>query len=168
MAKKMGSYISLVVMFALGLILVLNPGWVMHTGIRLVGVALIIFGLGAIFTNLMQHDFKLTNTAGLLGNVVIAVIGIILFFNAGAVTHLFNVLFGAIIILHGVSLLLSAIEVKQDHGGSLAPIIIAAVIVIFGVLILLRVFRVEIMMLRVAGIVMLFNAALGLWVALKK
>ncbi len=168
MAKKMGSYVSLVVMFALGLILILNPGWVIHTGIKLVGVALLIFGIGAVITNLLQHDFKLTNTAGLLGNVVIAIIGLILLFNAGAVTHLFNIIFGAIIVVHGVTLLLGALDTKDSSAKGLIPVIIAAVIIIFGVLILLRVFRVEEMMLRVAGIVMLCNAALGLWVALKK
>ena len=168
MTKKMGSYVSLVVMFALGLILILNPGWVIHTGIRLVGVALLIFGAGAIITNLLQHEFKLTNTAGLLGNVIIAIIGLILIFNAGAVTHLFNVIFGAIIVVHGVTLLIGALDNKEVSVKSYVPAIIAAVIILFGVLILLRVFRVEEIMLRVAGIVMLFNAALGLWVALKK
>ncbi len=168
MAKKMGSYISLVVMFALGLILILNPGWVIHTGIRLVGIALLIFGIGAVITNLLQHDFKFTATAGMIGNIVIAVIGLVLFFNAAAVTHLFNIIFGAIIVVHGATLLIGALDTKEVGGKSLVPVIIAGVIILFGVLILLRVFRVEEIMLRVAGIVMLCNAALGLWVALKK
>lgn len=168
MAKKMGSYVSLVVMFALGLILILNPGWVIHTGIRLVGIALLIFGIGAVITNLLQHDFKFTATAGMVGNIVIAILGLVLLFNAGTITSLFNIIFGAIIIIHGVTLFLGALDTNEVGGKNLVPVIIAGVIILFGVLILLRVFRVEEIMLRVAGIVMLFNAALGLWVALKK
>ena len=165
MTKKLGSYISLVVMFALGLVLILNPYWVVNTGIKLVGIALILYGLGAVISTLMQHEFKLTVTAGMIGNILIAVLGVVMLFNASAISHLFNVFFGVIIVLHGVSILLDALN-KKDSGNGYVPVIIAAIIILFGILLIVRVFGIDTMMIRVAGIVMLFNAALGLWVAL--
>ena len=85
MTKKLGSYIWRVVMFALGLVLILNPYWVVNTGIKLVGIALILYGLGAVISTLMQHEFKLTVTAGMIGNILIAVLGVVMLFNAPAI-----------------------------------------------------------------------------------
>ena len=167
MAKKLGSYVSLVVMFALGLVLILNPYWVVNTGIKLVGIALILYGLGAVISTLMQHDFKLTVTAGMIGNILIAVLGVVMLFNAPAISHLFNVFFGVIIVLHGASILLDALNKKDSGNNGLVPVIIAGIIILFGILLIVRVFGIDTMMIRVAGIIMLFNAALGLWVALK-
>ena len=56
---------------------------------------------------------------------------------------------------------------KKDSGNGYIPVIIAAIIILFGILLIVRVFGIDTMMIRVAGIIMLFNAALGLWVALK-
>ena len=168
MTKKLGSYLSLVVMFALGLVLILNPWWVINTGIRIVGIALLIYGIGAVISTLMQQNFKPTVTGSLIGNALIAVLGIILFFNSGTISRLFNVIFGAIILLHGISILLDALSKKESAGDKwFVPVIIAGVIILFGILILLGVFGIDTMMIRIAGIVMLFNAALGLWVTLK-
>ena len=168
MAKKMGSWVSLVVMFALGLLLILNPGWVLSTGITVVGVALLIFGIGAVITNLLQHDFKFNATAGMIGNIVIALIGLIILFNAGTIKNLFNIIFGLIIVVHGITILLGALDTKEVSDKWYVPVILAGVIILFGVLILIKVFDIGALMLRVAGIVMLFNAAVGLWVSLKK
>ncbi len=167
MSKKLGSYLSLVVMFALGLVLILNPYWVVNTGIKLVGIALILYGLGAVISTLMQQNFKATVTAGMVGNILIAILGVVMLFNSYAISHLFNVFFGVIIVLHGVSILLDALNKKDSGDKWYIPVIIAGVIILFGVLLILRVFGIDTLMIRVAGIIMLFNAALGLWVALK-
>jgi hypothetical protein len=72
-----------------------------------------------------------------------------------------------IIVLHGVSILLDALNKKDLGNNGLVPVIIAGIIILFGILLIVRVFGIDTMMIRVAGIIMLFNAALGLWVALK-
>ena len=167
MSKKLGSYLSLVVMFAMGLVLILNPYWVVNTGIKLVGIALILYGVGAVISTLMQQNFKATITAGLVGNILIAILGVVMLFNSHAISHLFNVFFGVIIALHGVSILLDALNKKESDDKWYIPVIIAGVIILIGILLIVRVFGIDTMMIRVAGIVMLCNAALGLWVALK-
>jgi hypothetical protein len=63
--------------------------------------------------------------------------------------------------------MLDALNKKDSGSNGLVPVIIAGVIILFGLLLILRVFGIDTMMIRVAGIIMLFNAALGLWVALK-
>ena len=168
MKGKTGSILSLVIMGALGLLLIFFPGETTELLIRIVGVGLLIFGGSAIVSALMQKDFKLSATANMIGNVCAIIIGILCFFNPGWVMGFFHVILGAVITFHGITLLLSAMDMKDKGTRKTAMMILSIASIVLGVLILTgKVFPLGIVII-VAGVVLVYNAVLGLWVTASK
>ncbi len=168
MKEKTGSILSLVIMGALGLLLIFFPGETTDLLIRIVGIGLLLFGGGSIISALMQKDFKLSATAGMIGNVCAIVIGILCLCNPGWVMGFFHVILGVVITFHGITLLLSALDMKDKGTRKTAMMILSVASIVLGVLILTgKVFPLGIVLI-VAGVVLVYNAILGLWVTASK
>ncbi|MBR5419744.1 MAG: DUF308 domain-containing protein [Lachnospiraceae bacterium] len=162
MKGKMGSLLSMVIMGIIGILLLFFPGAVSDLLIRLVGAGLFIFGLSGILSVVMQKDFRASRTANLVGSIAVLAVGLVLFFNPGLVTGIFHIVLGVLILWFGISNLLSALD-----SGNKVAILLPLVSVVLGVLILIGIFSATDLVLRIAGAVMLYDAVVGLWAALK-
>ena len=162
-ASKTGSILSLVIMGGLGLLLIFFPGETTDLLIKIVGIGLIIYGGMSIVSAVMQKDFKLSATANMVGDVCAIVIGLICFLSTGWVMAFFHVILGAIITFHGITLLLSALELRDKGTKGTAMMILSIASIVLGVLILTGKIFPEGVVIIVAGVVLLYNAILGLW-----
>ena len=167
-ASKTGSILSLVIMGALGLLLIFFPGEATVMLVRIVGIGLLIFGGSAVISAILQKDFKLSATANMIGNACAIVIGLICLFCTFWVLSFFHVILGAVITFHGITLLLNAMELRDKGSKGTVMLILSIASIVIGVLILTGKIFPEGIVIIIAGVVLVFNAVLGLWETLNK
>ena len=167
-ASRSGSFVSLIIMAVLGVLMILFPGSLIDLAVKIFGVGLLIFGVGGIISDVMGKSFRASEVTDLVGKIAAVVIGFVCFFNTGFVVGLFHIILGGIIIWHSVTNLLGALDGKALGNSWVLPLVLSIVGILAGILILLGVFGVERLAIVVAGVVLVYNAVVGLLVELKK
>ncbi|MCR5249576.1 MAG: DUF308 domain-containing protein [Lachnospiraceae bacterium] len=165
-AAKSGSLISLIVMGGVGLLLFLFPGWSLELVVKILGIGLLIFGAVGLISAVMQKRFGASDIADLVGKIVALVVGLICLFRPGTVTGLFNLVLGVLVIWHSISNLLGALDIRKLDQKWQAPLLLSIIGIIAGILIITGVFGA--LVIRIAGLILIYNAVVGVWVEAKR
>ena len=166
--KKSGSFLALFVMIVLGLVLIAYPESAISMIIRILGIGLIVFAIGNIASQLLTKDFKLSGMTGLVGDIAALVIGLFCFISPSAVEGIFHLVLGGIIIYHGVVNLLRSLDLKALNGKWQVPLALSLLAVLVGVLVILNIIGPLRLLVRIAGVVLIYNGALGIWLNIKR
>lgn len=167
--SKLGVILTALVMAVIGTVLVLFPGQALITILRIVGVGLILIGGIGVVGYFVQKDPEKKSIWKMLVSAAEAVIGVVILANPALVISIYPVIMGIVIILDGLSNVLSAISMKQ-HGISAwkYSIVLSLITIALGVIILCNPFSTVSALISIIGVVLIYDAISNILIALKR
>ena len=156
----------MVIMIAVGVFLFAFPDRTLQIVIRVIGAALLAVGLIGIVAFFLPKNAELRSFPNLILSVIETVIGTFILIRPDLVADLFAYIVGAFIVLHGAANLIAALEAKKAEDNWIPALVMAGITVIAGILILLRIFRPEELLIRIIGLVLIYNGVSSLVAAL--
>ena len=160
--KNALSLLGSVVLILIGLYVVIHPGSSLNMVVKIVGIALIIYGAIGVVGYLTGKSEK--NTVNFIVAILIVIVGLFFFTSPSKVVSFFPTVTGILLIVAGVRDILSAIRTK----GNLVPLVLAIITLIFGLIILLNPFGTVEILATVFGIALIYNGITSLIGARKK
>ena len=160
---KNTSMITDVILLILGIIILLNPWGTMETLVKFAGLILLIAGIIGIITAVMSKKFDMGNISSLVGYIGAIIAGFIFMTRPWLIIGPLHLVFGAIIVIHGIINLIRALNMgKPDMW---VPLAMAVIAIVAGVLVFTG--ALTKVLIQVIGIVLIFNAANSIWIAMK-
>jgi len=125
-----------------------------------------VIGAIGVLNQLLRKEDKIIPAIIVYGIEVIA--GIIILSSPAFVISLYPIIIGIIVVLYGLSDVLSAIQMKRLGITAWKPsIILAAISVILGIVILCNPFGTVSALVRIIGIVLIYKAITGMFILVK-
>lgn len=143
-----------------GIILVLMPGTALATIVRFIGIMLIIVGALQLISGINNSN---TSQGEKAAAMVAAVGGAVLLLFPGFVVSIFHLVAAAVIILIGASHLAKAFEAKKsgDSGWGIMCAL-SIVTIISGIIVFRNPFAIR-TLVRIIGIILIYNGLTGTW-----
>ena len=164
---KLISIVSAVIMLLLGLFILINPGQTMTLLVRIIGAFFAVTGLIGISSKIVSKDFSFSGSSAIVGSTLSLVAGLVLIANPGFILGIINLIMGVIILVYGIMNLLSSIDMGKNMGAlATAPVIMSAITILLGLIVIFAPLGDLLMM--VVGAVIIYNAVVSLYIALKK
>ncbi len=160
---KNTSMLTDMILFVLGIIILLNPWGTMETLVKVAGIVLLIAGVVGVATAVMGKNFNMANISSLVGYIGALIAGFIFFTKPYVILGWLHLVFGAIIIIHGIINLIRALNMGAP--AMYVPLALAVIAIVAGVLVLTGVL--SRVLIQVIGVVLIFNAGTSLYMALK-
>mgnify|MGYP002624319365 CR=1 FL=1 len=152
-----------VLMLSMGVILILWPTDTLAAVAKVAGLFLMIYAVAGciIFATGVKNGAAIVTV---IIDIAGAILGLYLFLNPEWLLSVANKLFGVIILLHGIHSLYESVTVvrKLDTGWK-SVAIFSIVIVLLGVFVILNPFAISDFIIRVIGIILIFNAMLAFY-----
>ena len=153
-----------VLMIVIGLVLILWPGHVMTTTLRVLGIALLIGGV-ICAVSWYRGRMKGVGFLTLAEGILLAVVGIVLLSAPKVLVSIVPVAVGIVVAVNGVINLAQALDLKREGydrwPGSLA---LAVLTIVLGLLVVFNPFSTMEMLVMALGIVILYNGVSNLWI----
>ena len=142
----------------LGLVLLVWPGMALRLVGKLLGAAIAIYGVVNIVGYFSQDDTRALRRYGLVYGIAMALIGLFLFARSGVVASVVPLVCGIALLVSGVSELQSALDLRRMGDGrwwvTLVPAVITAIL---GLILVLNPFRTAALLVRVLGVVLIYQ-----------
>lgn len=150
-------------MLCLGVILILWPIDTIAAVAKVAGLFLMVYAIAGVVL-FVTGSRNVSAIITLIIDIVGAGLGLYLFFNPEYLLSVANKLFGVIILIHGLHSLYESVTVvrKLDTGWK-SVALFSIVIVLLGVFVILNPFAISDFILRVIGIILIFNAMLAFY-----
>lgn len=162
--SKFSNIIKLIIVVALGLVLLLYPGQTLDTMVKVLGIVIIVTGAVALISSLTQKDKNAYVMFQLVGAFIGIIAGIIVLTNRGLVISIFPILTGVGIAIYGAFGIAQALTFKKYYAtGWQASLIFSVITVGVGVLIAADPFGTMNTIVRLIGIVLIYNGVVGIW-----
>ena len=153
-----------VVLIIVGLILVIRPTMPALVITRIIGVALLVSGAGSLFGWSRNRESTTAMDGGLGG--LMAVAGLVLLIWPGLLVNLIPVAVGIGILVHGVTNLFKALELKKaGYSAWVTPLVLAVLSILGGIFILSNPMGMIKSIFRVIGIVLIYNGVTSLYIS---
>ena len=153
-----------ILMIVIGLVLVLWPGHVMTTAMTIVGIALLIGGVIAIFSwyrGRMRDVGFLTLAEGIL----LAVAGVIVLVAKRQLISLAPLVVGIVVLLNGIINLAQALDQRREgYARWTVSMALAVGTIVLGLLVALNPFKAMELVVVAIGAVIIYNGASNLWI----
>ena len=159
---KNSSMLTDVILLILGIVILLNPWGTMETLVKFAGLILIIAGIVGIVTAIMGGKFNAANISSMVGYVGALIAGIIFMTRPWMIIGPLHLVFGAIIVVHGIINLIRALNMGKP--AMWVPLALAVIAIVAGVLVFTGVLTK--VLIQVIGVVLIFNAANSLYMSL--
>lgn len=152
---KLNITLSAVVMVVLGVVLLFWPASVSLMIGKVVGALLIATGAIQIVGNLMADSNR---TMGLIVAAIILVFGIYIFVNPGIVVSVIPIIFGMILVIHGVQDIAMAFEGRSYQAPRWGVSIVLGIVnIILGLLCIACAFGIINMIISIIGIMLIYD-----------
>ena len=152
-----------VILLILGVIILLNPWGTMETLVKVAGLILIIAGVVGIATAIMGGKFNVANISSMVGYIGALIAGIIFMSRPWMIIGPLHLVFGAIIVIHGIINLIRSLNMGKP--AMWVPLALAVIAIVAGVLVFTG--ALTKVLVQVIGVVLIFNAGNSLFMALK-
>ena len=167
--SKFTNILKLIIIVALGLVLIFYPGQTLDTAVKALGIVIIVAGVVALISSLTQKDKNAYVTFQLIGAIIGIVAGIIVLTNRGLVISIFPVLTGVGIAIYGAFGIAQAMTFRRFYTtGWQVPILFSFITVGVGVLIAANPFSTMNTIVRIVGIVLVYNGVVGIYMQLNR
>ena len=165
MKSKASKIISKIVMAVIGVVLIAFPGTALVSLIRFIGIAILLIGLFGII-NFIVSPVKGVITSLLFGGaVILALLSLLPIIKPELIIAIFPIAVGIVILVNGIGNVFEAISMKAMLKGWFVPLILSLLTVVAGCLIIANPFATTDMLVRVVGIILVYNAVVGLYLA---
>lgn len=155
-----------VLLVILGLFLLFHPGTMLNTVVRLIGAALLIGGLNGVISWLQRRNDAGVSYLDVIGGALGLLAGLLILINPESLVSLFPTLIGIAMILYGLlNLLKSYVQKKSGFDQWYISLLMALVIVVFGIILIAHPFSAAEVLARVLGVFLIYNGLSSLWIA---
>ncbi|MBQ9608148.1 MAG: DUF308 domain-containing protein [Lachnospiraceae bacterium] len=167
--SKFSNIIKLIIIVALGFVLLFYPGETLDTMVKVLGVVIIVTGAVALISSLAQKDKNAYVMFQIVGALVGIVAGIIVLTNRGLVISIFPILTGVGIAIYGAFGIAQALTFKKYYAtGWQASLVFSAITIGVGMLIAANPFGTMNTIVRLIGIVLVYNGIVGIYMQLNR
>ena len=163
MKNKLLPILEMLVIAAAGLVLLFNPGKSLTAAVKIIGVALLVYGVFAVARYLIAKK----GAADLVGGGIAVVLGLVLLIAPKLIAGVFPVVVGLLIAVAGLKGIVSAVSGRKGSRSWLLACVFSAVTLIVGVVILFNPFKAASTVVVVLGIVLIYIGVTGIIAAVK-
>lgn len=165
--SKLSTVLSIIAVLIAGIILVAAPGSTLITAAKILGTALIVFGVIRVVFYFLQKDKDKRSLLSLLYGFVGIVAGILIFAAPTFLINLFPVIAGIIIAVSGLADLIRSLRIRKLGGSNWVLFFILSLLTIaFGALIMFNPFESMTTLIRVIGVILIYDGIVGLIAAI--
>lgn len=158
--------ITAAVYTALGAVLLLWPEGSLDLICRLFAIGLLASGVLGIILYLAKRDE--TNAVFLAGGICLTILGVFIFFSHDWLIAIIPAVLGIVVLIDGIANLYETITIRKNGiPGSGASLAISIVTIALGVILLFNPMKTAAFFTRIVGLIVLFNGATDIWMALK-
>ena len=164
--KANGIYASIACVI-FGIVLTIWPGGTLEVVSRIFGILVFIVGIVGIFywfSNRGQDN----NTAvpALVVGIVALIAGIFMFAKPKALASLIPTIIGIVVLLNGLFNIVQAWRLRNSsaQGDKAGSFVAGAITIVLGIVILANPFATASVLIRVIGIIMIFNGISNIWI----
>lgn len=165
MKSKVSKIISKVIMAAIGIILIIYPGTALEKLIQFIGIAALLVGLSGVLSYLFSANKGLISTLLFAGAVILILASVIPIARPSLIIAIFPLVIGLVIAFHGLGNAFEAINSRPFVSRWYIPLILSVLAVIAGCIIAFYPFAAIDFVVRIVGIVVVYNAVVGLYMA---
>ena len=167
-SRKMSIIILSIVMLLIGVMMLIKPGQSMDLICKIIGIGMAVGGVLAIISAVMVSDNSLAKGSFLTAGIVSLVIGVIFLCMPGFVISIFPIIFGIAVAANGVINLINAFKVRVISDNQwMLPVDMAILTILLGILIFANPFRTMALLVRIIGIIIIYNALTNIFIATK-
>lgn len=160
------SLLGIVIALLIGILLLVNPLGILGTVFTIISWALIIVGAWRIVSAFLGSARRNNSELGMSALMLIA--GIVLLILKNTILGATNLVIALILIVKGIMKAQTALDMRRvNHSQWLITMLVAAAMLIFGIIILIGIINVGALLLRIVGIVFIIEAAQDLLAYLK-
>lgn len=165
---KRNKVISALIYVALGVVLLAWPAETLTSVSKIIALILAFGGAVAVVMYFVNGTKGLFSYAGLTGGVIVAVIGMWLFYHSDFLVSLIPTIVGFMLIISGLVNLSEAFQIKKEHGeGVLMSVILAAITILLGVIIFAFQMQFASLVTRLMGIALVYDGVSDLLIISK-
>jgi uncharacterized membrane protein HdeD (DUF308 family) len=165
---KINYLIEAIVMIVIGIVLIVWTGDSIRLFARILAALLVIVGAAAVIGYLIHRDKRKLSYAGFVMGIIIAALGIWIFFNPDTFTDFVPKLFGIFIIASGLVNLGQTFSLARSNYDYWSVSLVFAVITIgMGVVLLAEPSFVKKFLVTLIGIFLVYDGATNLWTIFK-
>ncbi|MBQ9199589.1 MAG: DUF308 domain-containing protein [Lachnospiraceae bacterium] len=167
--SKFTNILKLIIIVALGLVLVFYPGQAIDTALKALGIGIIVAGVVALISALSQKDKSGYIMFQLIGAIIGIIAGIIIIANRNLVESIFPVLTGVGLSIYGAFGIAQALTFRKYYStGWQISLFLSAVTIIIGIIIASNPNRTVETVVRLIGIVLIYNGIVGIYMQLNR
>ena len=149
-----------------GIWLFLFPLSSLGTVVHMLGLAVLLYGVVGIATYFMRLG-GFWPVGGLTRSVVITAVGLLILSSPGFIISIFPILAGIVIAAGGVDNLLLALAVRKAGGEWVVLLALSVITIATGVFLFSNPFAVQSTLVRVTGVVLVYNGFVSLFGGLR-
>lgn len=165
---KINYLIEAIVMIVIGIVLIVWTGDSIRLFARILAALLVIVGAAAVIGYLIHRDKRKLSYVGFVMGIIIAALGIWIFFNPDTFTDFIPKLFGIFIIASGLINLGQTFSLARSNYDYWSVSLVFAVITIgMGVVLLVEPSFVKKFLVTLIGIFLVYDGATNLWTIFK-
>ena len=151
-----------ILMIVIGLVLVIWPGHVMTTAIRVLGFALLVGG-GILIYSWYRGRTLANDTLTLAEGIALAVGGLFVLLAPGLIISIIPFAVGGIVVVNGILNLAQALDQKRyDYARWPMALALAILTIVLGALIILNPFSTMEMLVIAIGVIIIYNGVSNL------
>ncbi len=149
---------SAVLCVILGIVLVIYPNTSLALVCRAVGVIVLITGAGFLLSHIRGGIFSWFYKLDLILGVLFVILGGYILFNPLGLLSIIPIVFGVLLIYHGISDLGQALELRKYEADRWwISIIVAVITIALGVMIMKNPFNTIDMLMRIIGVCLIYD-----------
>ena len=138
-----------------GVLLLIFPAESLATISKVIAAIIVLSGVIIVINQITERGF---NTVGIAVGVILSIIGIWLFFDAGAIVSIIPIAIGVILVIHGVQDMSLALEAARAGADKIwIAFIIAALNILLGILCIGAAFGIVNLITRLIGVMMIWD-----------
>ena len=165
MKGKLSKIISKLVMAAVGIVLILKPGEALTGIIRFLGIALLLIGLFGIISFIASPVKGIVAGIFLILSILAVLLSLIPLLNPAFIVAIFPFVIGIALAINGGVDFVEALSLRRTNGVWFVPLVLSLLAVAGGCVIAFNPFGTADLLVRVVGIVLVYNAVVGLFLA---
>ena len=159
--SKLSAVISAIVMLAAGVLLFLYPGKSLIIAARILGGAVLLYGLvGAVGYLLASPDDR--SYVKLILYLLIGIVGAAILISPGFIIDIFPILTGILIVISGLDTIVTGFSLKRAGGSMTLLLVLGLVTLALGALIIANPFKVQATLVRIIGAVLVYSGVVDL------
>lgn len=165
MKSKLSKILSKLVMAAIGILLLIQPGAALVSIIRFIGASLLIVGCFGVISYIFSPSKGVISTLLFIGSIILALAALIPTFKPALLVAIFPFVIGIVIALNGLAGVFEAISMRAFSRIWGVPLFLSVLTVAAGCVIAFYPFETVELLVRIVGGVLIYHAIVGLFMA---